>query len=104
MRYRPVVCSGQLDCPRKCVTMTLILTLPVDTMVSPLKDINDGNKEEEYTEEEEEEEAEGEGEGGGARSDERKTFRSFWFEDYAWRVYHERLFFNDPLDRYKIKS
>lgn len=79
-----------------------MLTLPIDTMVSPLKDISDGDKEEGYAEDEEEE-ANGKGEGGGARSDERKVFRSFWFEDYAWRVYHERLFLKDPLDRYKIK-
>lgn len=78
--------------------MTLMLTLPMDTMVSPLKDIiSDGDKEEVYAEKEEEED-------GGARSDERSAFRSFRFEEYAWRVYHERLFFRDPLDRYRIKS
>ncbi|CAH8359651.1 unnamed protein product [Eruca vesicaria subsp. sativa] len=96
VRYRPVVCSGQLDDPRKCVTMTLMLTLPIDSMISPLKDISDGNKEEEEENTEDEEE-------GGSRSDERKAFQSFCFEDYAWRVYHERLFFKDPLDRYRIK-
>ncbi|KAF8106572.1 hypothetical protein N665_0137s0024 [Sinapis alba] len=93
VRYRPVVCSGQLDDPRKSVTMTLMLTLPTDSMVSPLRDISDGDKEDEYVEEEE----------GGSRSDERKGFKSFCFEDYAWRVYHERLFFKDPLDRYRIR-
>ncbi|WZY73946.1 hypothetical protein YC2023_006186 [Brassica napus] len=94
VRYRPVVCSGQqLDDPRKSVTMTLMLTLPMDSMVSPLRDISDGDKEEEYAEEGE----------GVSRSDERKGFKSFCFEDYAWRVYHERLFFKDPLDRYRIK-
>ncbi|CAN7112758.1 unnamed protein product [Brassica rapa subsp. narinosa] len=94
VRYRPVVCSGQqLDDPRKSVTMTLMLTLPMDSIVSPLRDISDGYKEEEYAEEEE----------GVSRSDERKGFKSFCFEDYAWRVYHERLFFKDPLDRYIIK-
>ncbi|CAG7890513.1 unnamed protein product [Brassica rapa] len=93
VRYRPVGCSGKLDDPRKSVTMTLMLTLPMDSMVSPLRDISDGDKEEEYAEEEE----------GVSRSDERKGFKSFCFEDYAWRVYHERLFFKDPLDRYRIK-
>ncbi|KAG2318025.1 hypothetical protein Bca4012_069000 [Brassica carinata] len=93
VRYRPVVCSGQLDDPKKSVTMTLMLTLPMDSMVSPLKHISDGDKEEAYAEEEE----------GASRSDERKEFKSFCFEDYAWRVYHERLFFKDPLDRYRIK-
>ncbi|CAL9220366.1 unnamed protein product [Arabidopsis halleri] len=96
VKYRPVLCSGQNDGPKKCVTMTLMLTLPMDSMVSPLKDmISDGDKEEEYAEEEED---------GGARSDDKKAFRSFRFEEYAWRVYQERLFFRDPLDRYKIKS
>lgn len=73
-----------------------MITLPMDTMVSPLKNISDEDTEETYAEEEEE--------GGEARSDDRRAFRSFFFEDYAWRVYHERLFFNDPLDRYRIKS
>ncbi|KAJ0101123.1 hypothetical protein Patl1_06629 [Pistacia atlantica] len=41
------------------------------------------------TEEEEEEE-------------ETLMFESFDFEDYAWRVYHERLHLKDPLDRYRI--
>ncbi|CAN8269464.1 unnamed protein product [Cochlearia groenlandica] len=98
VRYRPVVCSGQLNGTRKCVTMTLMLTLPMDTMVSPLKGINEVNKEEEEEYGEEEEEEEGE-----ARSEEKMVFKSFGFEDYAWRVYHERFFFKDPLDRYKIK-
>ncbi|ESQ48922.1 hypothetical protein EUTSA_v10020993mg [Eutrema salsugineum] len=89
VRYRPVVCSGQLDGARKSVTMTLMLTLRMDSMVSPLKDISDVDKEEEYAEKHDEE---------------GRVFRSFCFEDYAWRVYHERLFFKDPLDRYKIKT
>ncbi|CAE5966845.1 unnamed protein product [Arabidopsis arenosa] len=97
VKYRPVLCSRQNNGPKKCVTMTLMLTLPMDSMVSPLKDmISDGDKEEEYAEEEEED--------GGARSDDKKAFRSFRFEEYAWRVYQERLFFRDPLDRYRIKS
>lgn len=97
MRYRPVVCSGQLDDPRKCVTMTLMLTFPMDSIVSPLKDIKDGDKEEEEEEENAEEEEEG------SRCNEGRAFKSFCFEDYAWRVYHERLFFKDPLVRYRIK-
>ncbi|KAI3988931.1 hypothetical protein MKX01_016502 [Papaver californicum] len=34
--------------------------------------------------------------------EDKKLFRSFHFEDYAWRVYHERLPFKDPLDRYRL--
>ncbi|BFG41058.1 hypothetical protein CerSpe_273320 [Prunus speciosa] len=31
-----------------------------------------------------------------------RLFKSFSLEDYAWRVYHERLFLKDPLDRYRF--
>ncbi|RZC79515.1 hypothetical protein C5167_003788 [Papaver somniferum] len=31
-------------------------------------------------------------------------FARFKFEDYAWRVYHERLPFKDPLDRYRVSD
>lgn len=29
-------------------------------------------------------------------------FAAFPFEDYAWRVYNERLHFKDPLLRYRL--
>ena len=94
----------------RSVSMALLLTLPLDTPnVSPLPLLphlppadheTQPHKAEEQTEagstsgtskEEEEEE-----------DDERPLFRSFSFEDYAWRVYHERLLLKDPLDRYRI--
>ncbi|PQM36873.1 GDSL esterase/lipase [Prunus yedoensis var. nudiflora] len=31
-----------------------------------------------------------------------RLFKSFSLEAYAWRVYHERLFLKDPLDRYRF--
>lgn len=65
----------------------------MDFMVSLLRDISDGDKEEEYVEEEE----------GVLRSDERKGFKFFCFEDYVWRVYYECFFFKDLFDRYRIK-
>ncbi|KAI3950735.1 hypothetical protein MKW92_027317 [Papaver armeniacum] len=37
-------------------------------------------------------------------SEDKKLFCSFNFEDYAWRVYHERLPFKDPLDRYRLSD
>ena len=52
-----------------------------------------------------EEEIEGEEEennDGGDEELEKRVFNSFDFEDYAWRVYHERILFKDPLDRYRV--
>ena len=79
--------------------MTVLVTLPLDSIVSPLlipkqitvsgshnenvKGINDEEDKEDDQEEE-------------------KVYKSFTFEDYAWRVYHERLHLKDPLDRYRI--
>lgn len=80
-----------------CISMTLLITLPQESTVSPLLPELD------YCG----------GEGGGDKSDaeessctetakEERVFSSFSFEDYAWRVYHERrLSLKDPLVRYK---
>ena len=87
--------------------MTLLLTLPLESTVSPLfiipnaslnsnnlgKESNivdnpqidhDGKIDHDHT------------------VDDQRIFNSFNFEDYAWRVYHERLQLKDPLDRYRI--
>ncbi|KAI3893141.1 hypothetical protein MKX03_020166 [Papaver bracteatum] len=37
-------------------------------------------------------------------AEDKRLFSSFSFEDYAWRVYHERLPFKDPLDRYRLSD
>ncbi|KAI3947241.1 hypothetical protein MKX01_019894 [Papaver californicum] len=37
-------------------------------------------------------------------AEDKKLFRSLNFEDYARRVYHERLLFKDPLDRYRLSD
>ncbi|KAM7491910.1 hypothetical protein LguiA_034831 [Lonicera macranthoides] len=102
VRGRPVPCLGDhVNDNSDCISMTLLLTLPLDTTVSPLplvvvSAIDGGSKEEE---------------GLGANIDddneEREErvglkYKSFSFEDYAWRVYHERLLVKDPLDRYLI--
>lgn len=34
--------------------------------------------------------------------EEKLVFSSFPFEEYAWRVYHERLSLKDPLARYRL--
>jgi hypothetical protein len=78
------------------LSITVLITLPLDSVISPLVPPSDAG-EEDLDEEEEEKKAEGaDGDG-----DEWK-FRSFLLEDYAWRVYHERLQFKDPLARYRI--
>ncbi|KAI4306467.1 hypothetical protein L6164_029742 [Bauhinia variegata] len=79
----------------RCITMSLLLTLPAETTVAPLllKTIVDKIEEEEDQEDNSEDE-----------EGEKKMFKSFSFEDYAWRVYHERLHFNDPLDRYRVST
>ncbi|KAI3907807.1 hypothetical protein MKW98_027119 [Papaver atlanticum] len=37
-------------------------------------------------------------------AEDKRLFSSFSFEDYTWRVYHERLPFKDPLDRYRLSD
>ncbi|KAK9063357.1 hypothetical protein SSX86_017227 [Deinandra increscens subsp. villosa] len=78
--------------------MSLLVTLPLESTVSPLlpravikidggADHHD-NQSKDSNEESREEE---------------RLFNSFSFEDYAWRVYHERVPLKDPLDRYRNK-
>ncbi|KAL2317120.1 hypothetical protein Fmac_030996 [Flemingia macrophylla] len=89
---RPVATVGGENDAR-CITMSLLITLPTESIVAPLLSNKD------QTKEEGEEESNGgdDGEGGVER-----VFNSFDFEDYAWRAYHERLLFKDPLDRYRV--
>ncbi|XP_047059858.1 uncharacterized protein LOC124666562 [Lolium rigidum] len=77
------------------LSITVLITLPLDSVISPLVPPSDAG--EEGLDEEEEKVADGADDDG----DEWK-FRSFSLEDYAWRVYHERLQFKDPLARYRI--
>ncbi|EXB88402.1 hypothetical protein L484_007685 [Morus notabilis] len=97
VRGRPIACSGEGMNNTRSISMTVLITLPLDSTVSPLlpKDCtktnntncgHNHNKDEECEEEEE-----------------KRLFNSFSFEDYAWRVYHERFPIKDPLDRYRIK-
>ncbi|KAL2526596.1 2-oxoglutarate (2OG) and Fe(II)-dependent oxygenase superfamily protein [Abeliophyllum distichum] len=94
VRGRPVLVSGD-DKSSRCISMSLLITLPVESTVSPQipKLAVNGIEDEENDEDE------------GHCSEvtgEEKLFDSFSFEDYAWRVYHERLFLKDPLVRYRI--
>lgn len=75
------------------LSMSLFVTLPLESTVSPLllraeislsgADAQNQDDHEEFSEE--------------------RLFNSFSFEDYAWRVYHERVPLKDPLDRYRNK-
>ncbi|KAF8009711.1 hypothetical protein BT93_J0639 [Corymbia citriodora subsp. variegata] len=108
VRGRPVACceEGNSSETASAITMSLLVSLPLESTVSPLlppekivvcgqDDKDDGDHE-----------GIGDSSGGEKRRDQEKAmFGSFSFEDYAWRVYHDRLVLSspkDPLDRYRI--
>ncbi|GJT46622.1 2-oxoglutarate (2OG) and Fe(II)-dependent oxygenase superfamily protein [Tanacetum coccineum] len=78
------------------LSMSLLVTLPLESTVSPLlprvisnhddTDHNDNQNQDDQNEPLE------------------SMFSSFSFEDYAWRVYHERIHLKDPLDRHRIQT
>lgn len=76
------------------LSITVLITLPLDGVISPLVPPSDAGEEGFDEEEKETDGADGDGD--------EWRFRSFLLEDYAWRVYHERLQFKDPLARYRI--
>lgn len=79
-----------------CVSMTLLITLPIDATVSPLlPKLDSGNGEESDAENDD-------SDCSSKPAKEERVFNSFSFEDYAWRVYHERLHSKDPLLRYRV--
>ncbi|KAF7830934.1 gibberellin 2-beta-dioxygenase 1 [Senna tora] len=94
VRGRAVGGVGDSENGRRSITMTLLVTLPTESRVAPILPKLPEPKEHKHEEDEEREEGEILGE--------KRVFQSFDFEDYAWRVYHERLHFKDPLDRYRI--
>ncbi|CAA2983228.1 Hypothetical predicted protein [Olea europaea subsp. europaea] len=75
-------------------SMSLLITLPIESTVSALIPKLAMNGIEEKENEDDDCCSEDAGE--------EMLFHSFSFEDYAWRVYHERLFRKDPLLRYRI--
>ncbi|GKV28276.1 hypothetical protein SLEP1_g37354 [Rubroshorea leprosula] len=89
VRGRPVACLGDEGKSSRCISMSLVVTLPQDSRISPLlpKD-EEGNVEEEDQ--------------AYRKNTQKKMFNSFPLEEYAWRVYHQRLPLKDPLDRYRI--
>ncbi|KAL5975020.1 hypothetical protein ACLOJK_031696 [Asimina triloba] len=77
------------------VSMCLLVTLSMDSIISPLLPLAESI----------EENREKKGDTATAGNDGKKRinkFRSISFEEYAWRVYHERFLYKDPLDRYRL--
>ncbi|KAK7300520.1 hypothetical protein RJT34_11366 [Clitoria ternatea] len=89
VRGRPVATVGEEN-ESRCITMSLLITLPAESNVAPL--LPKASKDQKEEDDEEENSVGGE----------ERVFHSFDFENYAWRVYHERLLFKDPLDRYRL--
>lgn len=79
----------------RCISMSLLVTLPTDSTISPLLPKLVGSNDDEIKKDEEQSD-------GSSGEREERLFNSFSFEDYAWRVYHERILFKDPLERYRI--
>ncbi|KAJ0718873.1 hypothetical protein HanLR1_Chr08g0275511 [Helianthus annuus] len=77
--------------------MSLLVTLPLESTVSPLipRALISNNGGTDHQEDENKEVHE--------ECSEERLFSSFSFEDYAWRVYHERVPLKDPLDGYRNK-
>ncbi|GFY82113.1 2-oxoglutarate (2OG) and Fe(II)-dependent oxygenase superfamily protein [Actinidia rufa] len=95
VRGRPVPSFDDSTKNARCIWMSLLVTLPLESTVSPLIPmVVAANGEDDRAKKED----------GDSSEDtmESRVFNSFSFEDYAWRVYHERLLSKDPLDRYRI--
>lgn len=90
--------NNKKDNNSRCISMSLLLTLPVDSKVSSLLPRPIGGNDQET----DEQKIQTDGSACHEQQEEiRSKFNSFCFEDYAWRAYHERLLFKDPLDRYR---
>ena len=102
---RPVADLGE-DNKSRSKSMSLLVTLPIDTTICPLLPaaaISDGDHNLENDDELGDHQT-NDSIAGDNREFEGSLFKSFCLEDYAWRVYHERLHFKDPLDRFRIKN
>lgn len=93
-RGRPIPSSEEGNNSAKCISMTLLLTLPLDSTVSTLipKSIKSHN---------DEEDGDDDRDGNEDIAENKTLFNSFSFEDYAWRMYYEQHVLKDPLDRYR---
>ncbi|KAJ8443921.1 hypothetical protein Cgig2_032745 [Carnegiea gigantea] len=123
VRGKPTSISEEKPSKSHCISMTLLLTLPLESTVSPLilplknptKAADQNHPQTEACKPENDEtrlkrphydpqsaEKATSNENGDNDGEDHKVFNSFSFEDYAWRVYHERLMLKDPLDRYRV--
>ncbi|KAK3229172.1 hypothetical protein Dsin_001053 [Dipteronia sinensis] len=107
VRGRPCLVPGNAkNNNSQSISMSLLVTLPIDSRVSPMIIIHqvDNNCHEENDEVEEDDQIPGSSSSVKKKKEEKNKlmFESFCFEDYAWRLYHERLLLKDPLDRYRI--
>ncbi|XP_052198473.1 gibberellin 2-beta-dioxygenase 2 [Diospyros lotus] len=99
------------------ISMCLVVSLPLESSVSPrliprlttnanndnnIVGVGDGDDGQEKGEDNKDDKAGGNAEAEAAAAAAADAFQTFSFEDYAWRVYHERLLLKDPLDRYRI--
>ncbi|CAM8910332.1 unnamed protein product [Rhodiola kirilowii] len=90
-------CSSSNENSPSGITMTLLVTLGADSIVRPL--VLPNAKPIEESKQGEEPEA---STSNNQTCPDNLKFKSFPFEDYAWRVYNERIILQDPLDRYRI--
>ncbi|CAB4301385.1 unnamed protein product [Prunus armeniaca] len=104
VRGRAVACLGEGEC--RCISMSLLVTLPIDSTsrVGPLVPISavDGGHDVDRNDRDDDDGGDQNLNGKSDGEKEGRLFKSFSLEDYAWRVYHERLFLKDPLDRYRF--
>ncbi|XP_008805212.2 gibberellin 2-beta-dioxygenase 1 [Phoenix dactylifera] len=73
------------------VSLSLLVTLPLDSVISPLLPLAVDDCDQSIADA-----------GDGGCNDGVRKFRTFTLEEYAWRIYHERFPFKDPLLRYRI--
>lgn len=119
VRGRPTLILEKKASKSHCISMTLLLTLPLESTISPLilalknnpsnKTAAPNDPEIEAYKLENNEQNDHEivekitsNASDDDNDDHQRVFNSFSFEDYAWRVYHERLHLKDPLDRYRV--
>uniref|UniRef100_M8BV84 Non-haem dioxygenase N-terminal domain-containing protein n=1 Tax=Aegilops tauschii TaxID=37682 RepID=M8BV84_AEGTA len=77
------------------LSITVLITLPLDSVVSPLLPLSGAGEEGGDVEKEEKEVSEDGDENVG-------SFRPFSLESYAWGLYHDQLESKDPLAPYRI--
>lgn len=81
------------------LTMSLLVTLPLESIVSLLPRVvisDHGGIDTECVVNQNQDDRD--------EMSEENKFRSFSFEDYSWRVYHDRVPLKDPLDRYRVQT